>query len=579
MVFPKRWIVPDVDRELQARLSRAAPCSEILAALLLRRGVRTAEEARRFLAPRLTYLEDPEELPDMEMAVARIESAVRDGERILIFGDYDVDGISSTCLLLDFFRLIDYPVDYRLPHRLSEGYGLRGDTVREFAEKGIQLVVTVDNGSSSKEEIALASELGIDVVVTDHHHPSAELPGAVALVNPRLASEGDCFRHYAGVGVTFKLVWGLCQRFSRAKKLSDEFREFLLDSLALVALGTIADVVPLRGENRILARFGLRYLEKSRRPGIRRLVDAALGQDGRRTRIESRHVGYRMGPRINAAGRMGRAELAIRLLIAKGEQEAEDLLRLLERENERRRDIERAMHSSARELVMNQVDLSTERAIVLGDPSWHPGVMGIVASRLMEEFYRPTVLVALDGGHSRGSARSIPPVHITDALARCQGCLSSFGGHAMAAGIEIDAARLPELRRDLSKAIDVPVDDMVPEVEADCRIAVNEITPRLLDDLSALEPFGQGNPEPLLEARDLDVVGRPRLMGKDGKHVSFFVRDNGRAIRAVAFGKGGCHRELEARGAKVSLLFQPTWNTWQGRREIELNVREMQISR
>ncbi|MCZ6793565.1 MAG: single-stranded-DNA-specific exonuclease RecJ [Planctomycetota bacterium] len=575
MVADKRWTVPDVDEDRRSRLAREVPCSRVVATLLLQRGIGEPTDARRFLRPRLTDLSDPETLPAMEAAVARIERAMHDGERILIFGDYDVDGISSTCLLLDFFRLVGHPVDFRLPNRLSEGYGLRKETVREFAKDGVGLVITVDNGSSSVEEVALASELGIDVVVTDHHQLPAELPRAAALVNPRAAREGEAgFQDYAGVGVTFKLVWALCQRLTRARKLSPEFREFLLDSLALVALGTISDVVPLRGENRIFSRFGLRYLQKTERPGLRRLVDAALSGNAGDRQLDSSHVGFGLGPRLNAAGRLGRAELAVQLLMTEDDGEAGELLEMLERANDRRRKIEAEMCRRARDLVASEIDLSRERAIVLGDESWHAGVLGIVAARLAEEFYRPTLLVALSGSRSRGSARSIPRVHITDALGRCRDLLASYGGHAFAAGVEIDAARLPDLRRCLSDAIDVPVNDMVPEVEADCRINLDEVTPALLDELATLAPFGAGNPAPVLEARDLEVVGQPRLLGRDGRHISFFVRQNGCALRAVAFGKGDLHREIGG-AARISLLFQPTWNVWRERKEIEMLVKEI----
>jgi single-stranded-DNA-specific exonuclease len=592
-VVAKRWNLPEFEPALLERLSRETPCSALLAGLLLKRGVRGGEEAARFLAPKLLHLSDPFILPEMERAVERIETGIRRGESIAIFGDYDVDGISSTCLLLDFFRLIRYQAHCRLPHRLREGYGLRAGTVRELAALGVRLLVTVDNGSSSREEIALAGELGVDVVVCDHHQPSAEPPRPAALVNPWLLPPGvgeeHRLRELAGVGVTFKLVWALCQRLSRQKKLAEEFRRFLMDSLALVALGTIADVVPLCGENRVLARFGLQALESSRRPGIRRMVAMALSSQngatfrpgpagaGRGPRLEASHIGFRLGPRLNAAGRLGQAELAMRLLSTEDDEEAARLLAHLERENRRRREIEDGIYRKARERVLAEVDLERDRAIVLGDSSWHAGVIGIVAARLCEEFYRPTLLVAFDGPRGRGSARSIPQVHICDALARCREHLAGFGGHALAAGAEVEAERLAALREALQEAIPVPPAQMVAEVEADCGLALGDIDGRLLDELTRLSPHGQGNPEPLFAAWDLEVVGSPRLLGGDGKHLAFFVRQDGAAFRAVAFGKGELFPRLKEPGARVSLLFQPRWNEWQGRREIELNVREIEV--
>ncbi|MEM7263894.1 MAG: single-stranded-DNA-specific exonuclease RecJ, partial [Planctomycetota bacterium] len=552
----KRWRLPEIDETLFRRLAEDTQCSAVLAKLLVRRGVKTSGDAAAFLDPKLLDLAEPDALPNVDLAVDRIERSLRDDESVAIFGDYDVDGVSSTCLLVDFFRLIGKEVRFRLPHRLSEGYGLREEAVRELVSDGVQLIITVDNGSSAKGPIEVAKELGADVVVIDHHQPAEDLPEPYAHVNPLLDTSGRCFRSYAGVGVAFQVVWALCQRLSKAKKISDEFRRFLVDSLGLVALGTIADVVPLVGENRILAKYGLIALQNSTRPGIRKLVDACL-QSGRPTavrRMEASHVGFRAGPRINAAGRLGSAGQAIELLSAESEERAAELLEQLESENERRRDLDARILATARERVLNELDLSKDRAIVLGDADWHPGVVGIVASRLVEEFYRPTLLFALEGDRSRGSARSIPGVNIFEAMSRCSHLFRKYGGHSQAAGAEIDSSRLPDLQRALSDAVELPIEEMVPEVEADCSISLREVDASFLDDVKKLAPYGEGNPEPSFVARDVEVVGQPRRMGKTGQHLSFFVREQGRAFRAVAFGKGDFVEQLEPRKA-VSLLF------------------------
>ncbi|HLU50342.1 MAG TPA: single-stranded-DNA-specific exonuclease RecJ [Planctomycetota bacterium] len=579
----KRWVVPEIDLGLCERIQRSIACSPVVAALLVRRGVGEPDEAAAFLAPSLHDLSDPFLLPDMDRAVARIEEGLRRRERIAIFGDYDVDGIASTALLVSFFRQIDCPVDYRLPHRLSEGYGLREATVEELARDGIELLITVDNGSSSVGPIARARELGIDVVVTDHHEPPGELPSPVALVNPRLDEKSGVCRDLAGVGVTFKLVWALCQRLSKSKKLSPEFRQFLVDSLAFVALGTIADVVPLHGENRILARYGLTALGNSKRTGIRRLLDLALSSTrtngAGRPEIESSHVGFRIAPRLNAVGRLGRADQGIELLLTDDPERADELCEAIETENQRRREIESAIHSQARERVLEEVDLSKARAIVLGDPEWHPGVIGIVAARIMDEFYRPTLLFALENGRARGSARSIPPVHITDALGRCRDVLLGFGGHAMAAGAEIEPRRIGELRDALQRSIEVPVETLEPEIEADGRVVLDEITADLFADVAKLAPHGHGNPEPLLVAEGVKLVGEPRLLGQDGRHIAFHVRQGERVLRAVAFGKGEWFDDLRGgRGLRLSLLFRVRKNVWQGRTTIELDVQDMKLA-
>jgi single-stranded-DNA-specific exonuclease len=573
-VVEAKWRVHEAAAESREDLSRRLSCSPLLATLLHRRGVSGAEEARRFLSPKLGDLHDPFGLPDMERATERILRAVRSREPIAIFGDYDVDGISSTCLLHDFFRFIEYPVAYRLPDRLLEGYGIRAEAVRELAATGVKLIITVDNGVTAVKEVETANELGVDVVVTDHHQPGAVLPRAAAVVDPWAPGSTYPFQDLAGVGVTFKLVWALAQRFSRSTKLSPPLRDFLLESLALVALGTISDVVPLLGENRILAKFGLLALEKTQRPGLRMLVSSVLREG---EKLDAAHIGYRIGPRINAAGRLGKADAAIRLLLTRDREEAARLAAALDGENRRRQEIERSIYHEAREQVGRLVDVDSARAIVLAGEGWHPGVIGIVASRIAEEFCRPTVLLSLDGERARGSARSIPGVDLLGALECCGRCLLAFGGHSMAAGLEVDARRVDELREALGDAIPLAPREMVHEIEADCEVRLSDLTLDALGELSYLAPHGQGNPEPVFLLDGIDVVGEPRLLGADSRHLAFHVRDRSAVRRAIAFGKGDLYPRLARPGARVSLLLEPQLSSWQGRSDIELKVRELRI--
>ncbi len=513
----------------------------------------------------------------MEGAVDRIERAIREKEPIAVFGDYDVDGVSSTCLLCDFFTFLGYPVRHRLPNRILEGYGLRAEGVRELASAGVKLIITVDNGSSAFEEVELARRLGVDVVVTDHHQVPPVLPRAVAFVNPWLPRSEYPFKSLAGVGVAFKLVWALSQRFSRQKKLSEEFRGFLLESLALVALGTISDVVPLLGENRVLAKFGLLAMERTTRPGLRRLVDSVLDRTGDE-RLDASHVGFRLGPRINAAGRLGRAETAIDLLLTREDGLASDLARTLENENRKRQEIEKSMFEAARGLVLGGVDLARSRAIVLGSEGWHAGVIGIVAARIAEEFSRPTLLFALEEGRARGSARSIPGVHICDALASCSDLLVGFGGHEMAAGVEMEPGLLESLRSALNEAISLDPSQMVPEIDVDAEVRLSDLTPDRFRELELLAPFGHSNPKPLLAVREADVAGEPRILGDAGKHVSFYARQGRVSIRAVAFHQGELCPRIARPGARLSFLFHPQISRWRGRSQIELLVRDLQIT-
>ena len=571
----KVWRMRGGVESLGDELSLGISCSPLLTRLLRRRGVSGPEAAERFLHPKPTHLRDPFELPDMDRAVQRIERAIRERQPIAIFGDYDVDGITSTCLLREFFRFIGVPVNFRLPNRLEEGYGIRRGAVEELAGQGVKLIITVDNGSSAVEEVDLASKLGVDVVVTDHHQLPPELPKAVAVVNP--CGSKYPFQGLAGVGVTFKLVWGLAQRLSKQAKVSERFRNFLVESLALVALGTISDVVPLLDENRVFAKFGLTALEQTKCPGLRLLVESVL-KDKPSNRLDADDIGFRIGPRLNAAGRLGKADAAMRLLLAESESEAQMLVQVLERENRRRQKIEEEIFVAARQLVEREVNLSNARAIVLASEGWHPGVIGIVASRICEEFFRPTILISLSGHRGRGSARSIPGVPICDALAACSEHLLGFGGHEMAAGVEVDSEHLDALRAALNSAIALEPSQMVPEIDIDAEISLADLSFQLLEELALLAPHGIGNPEVVLSVEKADVVGEPRIVGGNGRHLAFHVRQGGTVRRAIAFGKAEFYPSISRQGAQVSLILQPRLSNWQGRSEIELHVREIRAT-
>ena len=587
MVVAKKkiWSSAEIDEDLRSDLTRELSCSPQIASILLSRGIDDGEKARRFLHPKLTDLLDPEILPEIDKAAERINSAIAQKESICVFGDYDVDGITSTCLLHNFFQQVGKKdVLYRLPDRLEGGYGLNCDIIRELAEQGINLLVTVDNGSSSIKEIELAAELGMDVVVCDHHRPPEKLPEPFAHINPWLCGNEEVFKDLAGVGVTYKLVWELCRRFTRAKKLSKEFRDFMCESLALAALGTIADGVPLRGENRILAKFGLEKLKESRRPGLRKLVDAALSQAGSRDYLTSEDVGYKIGPKINAPGRMGHADNALQLLMAEDDIKAEKLVRIIERENDKRKRLGAKLFEDVCSRIEAECDLEREKVIVLGNEKWHPGIVGIIASWIVDKYYKPVFLFSIEDDDiarfARGSARSIPGVDLYQAIARCGNLFERFGGHAMAAGGTILTERIPELRTALNDSIELKPGDMIPEIKFDCTLDLEDLDNSLISGLSQLEPFGNGNPKPLFATMGLEVVGEPHLMGKNGRHISFHVRQGegqkALALRAVAFDMGERCKEI-IRGASVSLLYRPQINTWSNREKIELIVEELRI--
>ncbi len=571
----KRWSIPSLDEAHVDRLRAELGCSRLLARLLVHRGLTAADSAERFLRPKLTQLHDPFLLPNLELAVERVLTAIRGREKIAIVGDYDVDGLSSTALLHSYFAQIRFPVLTRIPNRLTEGYGIKPAVVYELAEQGVELIITVDNGVSANEAVAAARARGVDVVVLDHHQPPAVLPEAVAIVDPWLPGSEYPFSDLAGVGVTFKFVWALCQRWTRQTKLSDEYRRFLLESLGLVALGTISDVVPLLGENRVLAKFGLRALEETSSPGLRCLVDRALRPG--ESRLDGAHVGFRIGPVLNAAGRLGRAEAALELLMTDDASRAAELTAELGRENDRRRRIEKRIAEEVRDRVRESVDLSCARAIVLGSEDWHPGVIGIVASRAVDEFHRPTLIVSLDGARGRGSGRSIPGVDLARALDRCSDVLAGHGGHEMAAGFEVDRTRLDELRTRLEAAIELDPLAMVPTVEADQCVALDELDAASVREVELLEPFGAQNAEPVFQLDGLEVVGTPRVMGSTGDHLSFHVRQGDVSTRAVAFGMGDWQGRLSPRQSRVSLLAAPRLSTWNRDTQLELHVRDIRM--
>lgn len=566
------WELEPVDPEQSAVLVEELDCSSVLADLLVRRGLGDVEAAGQFLDPRLSDLCDPDALPGLPEAVERIARAVREKEAVVIFGDYDVDGMSSTALLHEFLSFLGRPPGTYIPDRLREGYGLNVEAVRELAAGGAELIIAVDNGSTAHEAAQAAREAGVDLVIIDHHLLGDSLPPAVAVVNPWRADSEYPFPHLAGVGVVFKVVWALCQNFSRDRKVSPEFRGFLLEALAYVALGTVADVVPLKGENRILVRYGLLALESARAPGLAELARVGRSQDGK---LAGESIAFRIAPLLNAAGRLGQSDLALQLLLSRDPAEASRLRRHLEGENRRRREIEREIHLQAREEILETLDLERARAIVLARDGWHPGVIGIVASRIVDEFYRPTLLIGLEGKEGKGSARSIAQVSIREALERSSHCLQGFGGHAMAAGVRLEADRVEELRRSLNEAVDLPPSRMQPVVTVDGEYPLASLSLEVLRDIERLSPFGEGNPEPTFGLRGGRLAGEPRLMGRGEEHLSFLVREGEVALRAVAFGQAHHLAALSGGPADLRLVYQPTINTFRGSSSVELRVRKI----
>ncbi len=593
--MPKRWIIqPPWPGCVEA--ARRLGTSALLTQLLHNRGIIDCDAAQTFLNPELKLLHPPELLPGCCDAARRIAAAARDGKRIVIYGDYDVDGITGTAILWHVLRLAGANVTYYIPSRLEEGYGLNAEALRQIRRDGGEMVVSVDCGITAIEEAAVARELGLELIVTDHHAPHCELrisdcgladgealssnpqseirnpqlPDAAAIVHPRIA-DGYPNGDLCGAGVAFKLAWAIARELCQSERVTPEYREFLLTATCLAALGTIADVVPLTGENRILARFGLTGLRETKLTGLRALIESARLAN---QKIDSEHVGFWLAPRLNAAGRMGHARIAVEMLTDASQERAKEIAAYLENHNRDRQSMERRIFREACELVESHRWASdARRAIVAASESWHAGVIGIVASRIVERYNRPTVLIALENGQGQGSGRSIRHLDLHRALADCGEHLLAFGGHAMAAGLRIESARVDAFREAFVARANqlLTGSDLEPTLRLDAEVQLTTLTEPIVKDLERLQPFGVSNPKPRFASPVLRLEGEPRTVGKNGEHLSFSLTDGRTRRRAIAFGLSR-HLQplLEHRRCRVA--FEPTLNTFNGYTNVELQV-------
>lgn len=559
-----RWRVPRVEVAEERALAERCGISPVLARILLQRGIRTAEEARVFLlgGPEQQEL-SPWLLADMEVAVERVLAALERGESILIWGDYDVDGMTSTAVLSSFLRACGGQVDFFLPNRLTEGYGLQKAGLEKAAREGFGLIITVDCGISAVPEVEYARALGLEVVICDHHSPGPSLPSAAAVVDPR---RRDCpypYKELAGVGVTFKLCQALAQRLGRDPGEVGSWAD-------LVMLGTVADVMPLTGENRALVRRGLQALPSLRRPGLVALAQVA-GYS--LEEMDAGRVAFGLAPRLNAAGRLGETELGVRLLLASDSVEAQFLAQKLEEANRKRQELEGKILAEAEAMVAAEVDLKAEKVLLLAARGWHPGVIGIVAARLVEKYHRPACLVALEDGWGRGSGRSIPAFNLHTALLRCADLLAGFGGHAQAAGFAVAEAALPELRSRLNQVADEVLrpEDLQPELTVDAVVAPQEIGVDLAEELRLLEPCGTGNPEPVLALRGVKIR-RCHRIGTTGSHLRLrLTAGEGLApLDAIGWGLGKEAELLGSLQGELEVAFHLEVNTWRGEKSPRL---------
>ena len=565
-IISRHWLArpSELSAAATAHLAGELRLAPLTVRVLAKRGIADVAAGSAFLQSSLAALPDPFLLPGMQRAVARLIAAIERGERIAVHGDYDVDGITGTALLVETLRLLGAEVECHIPLRLRDGYGLSADALRQAAAGGARVVVSVDCGVSAVNEAQLAIELGLDLIITDHHQPPEALPVAFSIVNPHLPESRYPFRDLAGVGVAFLLLVGLRKSLRERGFFAFRTEPDLRRGLDLVALGTIADVVPLQGVNRLLVQAGLKGLTNSHRPGVRALREVAAVSE-----VTCGNVAFRLAPRLNAAGRLEDALLGVDLLLESSPERSLAMARLLDDFNRERQAIEQ---ETLRQAVsrLEAKPGTGEHSIVLADPRWHPGVIGIVASRLVERYHRPTVLIALEDGQGKGSARSIAGFHLYRSLERCRQHLAGFGGHAFAAGLTIGESEVEGFAAAFEKVAQESLcaEDLLPRLLHDGEVLLEELTETAVRQLADLAPFGAGNPEPSFVARS---VRAQQVQTVGGKHLRFTIRQGGYTLPCIAFSLADRQQELSG---DLDMLFTPQLNEWSGRVSVQLRLKD-----
>ncbi len=559
-------VVPVPDSSSVRNLSEALELPPAIVKILLNRGFDSPEAVEKFLNPQLSDLQDPFLLHGMDIAMERVTKALLANERIVIYGDYDVDGITATSLLYIIFNKLGAQVDYFLPNRLVEGYGLSVDGINEVRKHGVELIITVDTGINAIDEVAYANSHGIDVIITDHHEPREILPEAVAIINPK-QEQCQFNEELSGVGVAFKFAQAV------HKALGQSETE-LYEHLDLVALGTAADIVPLVGENRVLTRFGIPQISRTTKPGLKSLtfVSGLMGKD-----ISTGQVVFVLAPRINAIGRLGDAKEAIRLLSTRDEVVAQEIARKLDDDNRKRKRIDEDTLNEALAQLEEIADLENDRAIVLAGEGWHLGVIGIVASRIVERYHLPTVMISINDGEGKGSARSIPGFHLCEALNKCEDLLVQYGGHKYAAGLSIEAKNIAEFRKKFIEVSNSELsdEDIQPKLKIDMEIELSEVTDRFMEILEKFAPFGPQNMRPVFLTRNCEVAGRPNVVGNN--HLRLRVRKGSVSIDVIGFGFGDMLGQIST-GSLIDLVYTVEYNTYNNVTRVQLRIKDIKMT-
>ena len=559
----KKWQIYQVDEKQIDEIQSKYKLNKLLATILANRGIIEDEQINKFLKPTRNDFYNPYEMPDMEIAVNRIIKAIDNKEKIIIYGDYDVDGITSVTVLKSFLEERGIKVTEYIPNRLNEGYGLNKKAVKDIVEAGNELMITVDCGISAVEEVEYANELGIETIITDHHEPGNTLPAALAVVDAKRKDNKYPCRNLAGVGVVFKLIQAI------SMKLGLEEKEYL-KYLDIVCIGTISDIVPLTDENRVIVKLGLKLVEQTRNLGLREILKAS-GY----TKIDSNTISFGVAPRINACGRMGHQEEALKLFLSKEIEEVRELTQKLNEYNKLRQDIEKNIYDEALKQIEKQ-NLAERNTIVLMGKGWHHGVIGIVSSKITELYFKPSILLCEEGDIGKGSGRSIPGFDLYESLSECSDSIEKFGGHSMAVGINVKTNKLDEFKEKLEEiAIEKNIGEIVPILKIDAQVNLDEINKETINGLKELEPYGEANKMPVFALKNLKIDSIRAL--SEGKHLKLTLKDNKNIINAIGFFMGNLANEYKI-GDKVDVVGNLEINTFNGVDNIQINLKDIMKS-
>lgn len=559
----KKWQIYDANVEEIEQISEKYKINKLLATILSNRGINTQEKIELFLNPKRNDFHDPYEMPDMEKAVERIIQAKENNDKIIIYGDYDVDGITSITVLKSFLKDIGIEAAYYIPNRLNEGYGLNIPAVEKIAQDGYNLMITVDCGITCIEEINRANELGMDVIVTDHHEVGDELPNAIAVVDCKRKDNKYKCRDLAGVGVAFKLSQAL------AMKLGIDEKEYL-KYLDIVCIGTISDIVPLVDENRLISKLGLMLVNQTRNIGLQ----AILKLSGYKN-IDSTAISFGVAPRLNACGRMGHADEALKLFLSQNINEVNQIANTLNEYNRTRQDIEKSIYESALKQIEEQ-KLNENKTIVVSGENWHHGVIGIVSSKITEMYFKPSILLCIEDGEAKGSGRSIPGFDLHEALLKCQNSLERFGGHSMAVGLTLKEEKIPEFAKNLeNEATQAHIEEIIPIIKIDAKINLEEVNRQMIESIKMLEPFGEANKMPVFAFKNLKIDSIRAL--SEGKHLKLTLKDNNAIVSAIGFNMGELAEEYRI-GDKIDVVGNLEINSFNGVDNIQINLKDVMRS-